>query len=1610
MRGKGKKAISLLLSTAMCCSAMTPAVWASPSGEPQKLVYDISFEEQNTGSLNFGEDNDQKKRGQTFVAVEGGNIRSIDVSIGRVPGTEGDVTAELYEFDMEKMEPTGDLLASATVPREEVAEFDLQTETGLGVVTIPLEYEGLTEGQMYILELGQESLVGGYRWSASSDISNPNWWHDDVWNPQVSQKGYDGELPSLKFTKDGQLVDESRCGDYWMKVNYSKIYTYDLSFEEQDRKTGSLNFGESGDQFMRGQTFMAVEGGDLKEIEVSLGRTEQVQGDVRAELYEFDPDANDVTGGCLASAVLSKEQVTAFDMQTETGVGHVRIPLEYEGLTKGQMYIVKLGQKDVTTTNAYRWSASSDVTNPNWWHEDVWNPQVSQKGYGDELPSLKFGRGGEVTDESRCGDLWLKVYYESAYAQEESEEPDPEPDPDYSHDGPGMNLEERYLEDMGNGGESFYMDRILTRPGIDPSLIEDSGIMTRGGALYTKGTNSSGLIKEFGFGGIMRYVKGDQPGYTIRINGQRAEEFTEETSRRADHPSYWSSAYRGKPNSENAGLQVVLKRFITEHNVAVTVMELRNTTQSEKTVSLDVLTDNKFGVLSDQALGGEIYADGRSIEVNLTADGGTVKDGILNSQLVIPPQETVSYKVQMGFTDPNSEAAVEEYTAYQGYTPEEAFTTHVQTYNKWWVENIPYMEVPDESIQKMIAYRWWIARFNMADMSSRNYPFPTSMEGVFGYNNAIINAIPWQLDEMRYLRSPLAGYGTWFTAAMQANGGIYVDNRAGLWSETPQHYISQAGWENYKVHGGQTSFLKAMADAGAGDVIGTQNKYDRDKNYLYDIQYDAWDADTVSLAYPDPNFPGDRHYSAAQERIDTAAFAWMNAEAVSEMYRAVGDDSQAESYRTFSDHVRDALLANNWDRDSRQFLMKFKGEDKFNPLRDINNYYVFMAELVPQGQGYDEALRVWGDENEFPMWPMYISNSKDYVTASNSPELNGRSRNYSPGSMAITLKMFGSAIKNYDADNISGEEYADLLKNYTNMSYCYGNTNYPDVNEFFNNPDGDVPENGHYRSWIHHNWHSQYNTLIIEDVMGMTPREDQVIELNPIDLGWDSFSLENISYHDSDVTVKWNEGEGYELYVDCVKVAAVDRLAHFTWDAKTGKVTVLDDSGAVILTENKGGDFKNASDITYEEGRVAEIMKAAAAYMPGDIIIEDDEYPYQAGEKPAYEKEYVVYAPDWEANAELAFGNNSSGDEYKRSQEFAALEDGTMTGIQVMIRRKGATKDATVELYTSGADNLPGERLAYATIPKDSVRSDYMTEVNVPLECELEAGKTYYVVLGQEEGGENDYAWVISSKHTGNLQTIVQGKQAGYDGDLRLVKIQAGGKCVDESQLGDHYLKVYYNPSQEEPTPKPDKSGLRELVGEAKTTDYDAYTEESVKDLKDALEFANGILEDEEATETQIAEAIEKLQTALDQLEKKQGNTEDPTDPEDPENPADKPDKSGLKALVDKAGKIDYALYTKETGKALKEALTLARKVLDDEDATEEQIKDAGKKLDQALKGLEKLKTEKPEKPDNNDKKGSGSVKTGDETVIWYPVTLLGIAGLMLVTLTVVRRRRKYNK
>lgn len=117
---------------------------------------------------------------------------------------------------------------------------------------------------------------------------------------------------------------------------------------------------------------------------------------------------------------------------------------------------------------------------------------------------------------------------------------------------------------------------------------------------------------------------------------------------------------------------------------------------------------------------------------------------------------------------------------------------------------------------------------------------------------------------------------------------------------------------------------------------------------------------------------------------------------------------------------------------------------------------------------------------------------------------------------------------------------------------------------------------------------------------------------------------------------------------------------------------------------------------------------------------------------------------------------------------------------------------------------------------------------------------------------------------------------------------------------------------------------LKEAVEEAKQAKEDAYTTTSYSTLVEALEKANNVLEDENATQEMMDEALADIQSAKDALV----------------------DITGLTDIAEKIEKVNPEDYSEESYKALEEAIEDAQEVLTDPEATQED-------MDEVVKGLE---------------------------------------------------------
>lgn len=134
---------------------------------------------------------------------------------------------------------------------------------------------------------------------------------------------------------------------------------------------------------------------------------------------------------------------------------------------------------------------------------------------------------------------------------------------------------------------------------------------------------------------------------------------------------------------------------------------------------------------------------------------------------------------------------------------------------------------------------------------------------------------------------------------------------------------------------------------------------------------------------------------------------------------------------------------------------------------------------------------------------------------------------------------------------------------------------------------------------------------------------------------------------------------------------------------------------------------------------------------------------------------------------------------------------------------------------------------------------------------------------------------------------------------------------------------------------KPDKTELRTLLNTVAEIEADLYLPSSYLIVDAAIKHAYTVLFNENSLESDVTSAISQLKTAVEKL-------------------ASKPDKTALQELIAQANSISVEKYTTASFTALQKAINSTTNILNDNNATQEQVDTAKASLQAALDGLVK--------------------------------------------------------
>jgi hypothetical protein len=374
-----------------------------------------------------------------------------------------------------------------------------------------------------------------------------------------------------------------------------------------------------------------------------------------------------------------------------------------------------------------------------------------------------------------------------------------------------------------------------------------------------------------------------------------------------------------------------------------------------------------------------------------------------------------------------------------------------------------------------------------------------------------------------------------------------------------QDYLNQIIRTWYRGNDGKamekmTKFSSWNADA----VIG-RYMVNGDKEFLTDIlpeletEYKRWES-TNRLSNGlywqgdvqdgmEESISGGRKKKYARPTINS--YMYGNAKALSEAGMLTGNERIASLYSAKADTLKQLVQDKLWN-EGQQFFETMRTDSSAN-VREAIGYIPWYFNLPDNNDKYAVAWEQLSDEKGF--------NAPYGLTTAERRHPEFRTRGVGkcewdgaiwPFATAQTLTAMANYMNNYRRTETADSIYFSQMEKYVESQHHRGR---PYIGEYLDEVTGYWLKGDQERSRYYN--HSTFNDLIITGVVGLRPRLDGTVEVNPLIPAdkWDYFCLDNVLYHGHNLTIIWDkngdrykQGKGLRVLVDGREVGSAERL------------------------------------------------------------------------------------------------------------------------------------------------------------------------------------------------------------------------------------------------------------------------------------------------------------------------------------------------------------------------------------------------------------------------------------------------------------------------------------
>lgn len=442
----------------------------------------------------------------------------------------------------------------------------------------------------------------------------------------------------------------------------------------------------------------------------------------------------------------------------------------------------------------------------------------------------------------------------------------------------------------------------------------------------------------------------------------------------------------------------------------------------------------------------------------------------------------------------------------------------------WLRAHVPAFACSDAEVEEIYWFRWWALRKHLKrEAASGRWVFTEFITKP----RPVSSALGHHLMELRWLRDPSFADDT-LLYWLRGNGGAPQEHLRKY-----SQWLAYAVWQRMLVTGDRAGTLAILDDLVA-DYHRWEEKHRRPDGLFW--QHDVWDAMEESVS-------GGR--KAKNVRPTLSSYMGGNAVALAELGRLAGRAEIAEEFAAKAAALRSLVQRTLWDEEREFFTSRTEQLERI-PVREQIGFIPWYFGLPEPGQGYERAWKQLLDEQGF--------RSAAGLTTAERRDPTFRTRGIRtcewdgavwPFATSQTLTALGRVLRDYPQDTIAARDYFEAFMTYVR---CHRYDGKPYVGEYLDEQTGEWIMGANPRSRFYN--HSTFADLLIEGVIGLRPRTDDVLELSPLlpEGQWDWFALEGVRYRGHEVTILWDRAgrkfgrAGLTLFVDGQVAAHSDRL------------------------------------------------------------------------------------------------------------------------------------------------------------------------------------------------------------------------------------------------------------------------------------------------------------------------------------------------------------------------------------------------------------------------------------------------------------------------------------